>query len=68
MGEAPDLTGKLVRVDLRGIALSKEDPSFEGKIGLVIGRDPYVRSWIVLVDGAETRFNSAFLEIINETR
>ena len=54
-----------MRVDLRGIALSKEDPSLDGKIGLVIRKDPHVRSWIVLIDGAETRFNSAFLEVLS---
>ena len=66
MGEAPVLTGKLVRVNLRNVLITKEDRRFEGKVGLVIGRDNSVRSWHVLIDDEVARFNRAFLEVIDE--
>ncbi len=68
MGEAPVLTGKLVRVNLRGVLQHDPDLNFDGRVGLVIGRDPSVRSWLVLIDGEVSRFNSAFLDVIDEAR
>ena len=68
MGEGSVLTGKLVRVDLCGALHTDPDLKFDGRIGLVVGSDPSVRSWLVLIDGEVTRFNSAFLEVVNETR
>ena len=68
MGEAPVSTGKLVKVDLCGALHTDPDLKFDGRIGLVVGSDPSVRSWLVLIDGEVTRFNSAFLEVVNETR
>ena len=68
MGEVAVLTGKLVKVDLCGALHTDPDLKFDGRIGLVVGSDPSVRSWLVLIDGEVTRFNSAFLEVVNETR
>lgn len=68
MGEGTVLIGKLVKVDLCGALHTDPDIKFDGRIGLVVGRDPNVRSWLVLIDGEVTRFNSAFLEVVNETR
>jgi len=77
MGEGAALIGKLVRVDLRGVLrgrsvlLSNEDPFLDGKIGLVVGRvlpPSSWRPWIVLIDGVETQFDGAFLEVVNEIR
>jgi len=69
MGEGASLIGKLVRVDLRGVLLSNEDPFLDGKIGLVVGRvlpPSSWRPWIVLIDGVETQFDGAFLEVVSE--
>ena len=65
MGEAPVRIGKLVRVDLRGVLHYDPDLKYDGKVGLVIGRDNSVRSWQVLIDGEVTRFNSVFLDVID---
>lgn len=65
MGEAPVRIGKLVRVDLRGVLQYDPDLKFDGKVGLVIGKNNSVRSWQVLIDGEITRFNSVFLDVID---
>lgn len=68
MGEGTVLIGKLVKVDLRNTLLLAADLKFDGRVGLVVGRDPVVKSWLVLIDGEITRFNRAFLDVIDETR
>ena len=57
-----------MRVNLRGVLQHDPDLKFDGRVGLVIGRENSVRSWHVLIDGEVARFNRVFLDVIDETR